>query len=162
MELKDMPNVVLVLVISGVLLGAGILAMSSFRGTGATLAAGNESGIDMPTTAGTVNLGQTDLTAFAALYNTTTQSASTLIGSGNYTVDLPTGVLTAATVNYENDSVSAVYTYRTKDVFYTTLSNSTKAGGNLAAQLPTVGTILGVAIILVVVLSAFNYGRGKL
>jgi len=82
--LNEVPNVVMLLVISGMVLGAGILALSQFSAT----------------------LG----------VNTTEKA---------------------------------------------TVGNATLGLGNLAGQLPTVGTIIGVAIILVVVLAAFSYGRGQ-
>jgi len=83
-SLNEVPNVVMLLVISGMVLGAGALALSQFSGT-----------------------------------------------------------LTAASTEK------------------LAVANATLGLGNLAAQLPTVGTIIGVAIILVVVLAAFSYGRGK-
>jgi len=40
------------------------------------------------------------------------------------------------------------------------VDNATAGIGNLSTQLPTVGTIIGVAIIIVVVLAAFAWGMG--
>jgi len=41
------------------------------------------------------------------------------------------------------------------------IGNATNGLSNLAAQLPTVGTIIGVAIIIFVVVSAFGGGLGR-
>ena len=41
------------------------------------------------------------------------------------------------------------------------VSNTTLGIGNTAAQLPTVGTLIGVALIITVVIGAFAFGRQR-
>lgn len=98
---------------------------------------------------------------FSAIWNTS--------ASGNYNVTVLTpnasvssGVVTnTSTLNYNNASLTYTYTYTYTSTAETNaeniISNYTSSAVNAAAQFPTVGTILGVSLLILVLLALLVY-----
>ena len=96
-----------------------------------------------------------------ALYNA---SSGEFIGAGNYTI---TGVVINHTIGIyldQNVNVSATVTYDSQGLIDTDsiIQNYTESGTNITAQLPTVGTIIGVALLLTVLLGILIFAIRKM
>lgn len=149
-SLQSAPRFVLILILLGMLLGAGIIALSAFRTT--------------------ARITATNANNFTALNQTSVRFAVTgeLTCSGvsivNSTLDDDTAAFTITnceallTDNSQNNTNHrASYTAIRISAASTTINNSMRGATNLSDQLPTVGTLLGVGLILIVVIGVFAF-----
>lgn len=155
-SLNDAAPLMLTLVTIGFLIGGGLLAMGSFQTTGGTQTAGLE------------NITLDNGTAVQLSYNnihsvTSAKIAAngTTIPSSAYTVGLLAGTITLTNAAYDGNSSEISYTYYARDAFYNGTQYGKNSITNFSDQLPTVGTILGVAMIIFVALMAFAYIGGR-
>ena len=149
-SLQSAPRFVLILILLGMLLGAGIIALSAFRTTAReTVAAANNF------TA--VNATNVDFSVAGTL----TCSGVTIINStledttSKFVITNCEALLTdnSQTATNHRASYTAIRTSAASDA----LNNSMRGAINISTQLPTVGTLVGVGLILVVVIGVFAF-----
>lgn len=151
MELKDLPMAITVLVLAGVFLGAGMIAFRGMQSSTA-VASGLYYQAYTVNNASTLVLDHYPVVGFNA-YNAT---SGELITGGNYTLYTETGRLLFGSNVYNGTDTQLNYTYETGTATKLILDNSTNALLNLSKQLPTVGTIIGIMVIIVAVLMMFS------
>ena len=147
------PRLILLFVLIGMVLGAGVIALASFRDTTRTSTSGLST---------TFTGSNTTATSFLA---TTATAPCTSVTIFNVTNDITTSFTVTeadctaiATVgNFNGITLTANYTAFTDSDTTTVIGNSIDGSVNLSEQLPTVGTILGVGLILVVVIGVFAF-----
>ncbi len=148
--LQSGPRFVLILILLGMLLGAGIIALSAFRTTARetvttanNFTALNQTNVDFSR--------ETELTCSGVSIVNSTLADNT----ASFTITNCNALLTDNSQNNTNHRAS--YTAIRISAASTTLNNSMTGAVNLSAQLPTVGTLVGVGLILVVVIGVFAF-----
>lgn len=153
---ENAPRLILLFIVIGMTLGAGTIALAAFRGTADvsttqsrsdTFTALNSTGVDFSPDP------NIDTCTNVNLFNGTNVVEVT----SEFTISNCRATLFNNTIN--NTVTTANYT-RTFDVATDSsnaINNSIIGAVNLSAQLPTVGTILGVGLILVVVIGVFAF-----
>lgn len=117
----------------------------------------NESGGFINTTgytlAGASDTGAAGFSITAA--HNTTANVGTLIGAGNYTVSAAGVVTNASATAWPDVNFTYDYTRSSQATLDAEgiITNYTSSAVNTAAQFPTVGTILGVALLILILLA---------
>lgn len=148
--LQSGPRFVLILILVGMLLGAGIIALSAFRTTAReTITNANNF----------TALNHTDVRF--AVTGELTCSAVTIVNSSivdttsKFTITNCNAFLTDNSQNNTNHRAS--YTAIRTSAASSAIDNSMTGAVNISSQLPTVGTLVGVGLILVVVIGVFAF-----
>ena len=147
------PRLILLFVLIGMVLGAGVISLNSFNTS------------SRPTSGRYVEFTAANSTAVS--FNDTTVSiyscGTPVITNGTNHVDITyeftisNCYATLKNNSYNNLKVNATYTASLEGDQNKVLTNTVSGGLNMSQQLPTVGTILGVGLILVVVIGVFAY-----
>jgi hypothetical protein len=101
--------------------------------------------------------------AITSVYNGT---GGVSISSGNYTLTASTGALTNTTSEFTTENWLVSYTYvadeQGKVDSDNIISNYTRSATNTSSQFPTVGTIVGIAILLLILISLLIFAIRKM
>jgi hypothetical protein len=101
--------------------------------------------------------------AITSVYNGT---GGVSISSGNYTLTASTGALTNTTSEFTTENWLVSYTYvadeQSKIDSDNIISNYTRSATNTSSQFPTVGTIVGIAILLLILISLLIFAIRKM
>lgn len=172
--INEAPQMIMIFVLIGFVGATGLLALSQFANSVQTTtstavlddALTMANGTGVITTAGGVTYFGGGL-AVTSIKNATA-TAETLATS-NYTTNATTGYIHLKggdfqTWRWNGASVVVNYTYNanTNPSSWTAIKNVSAAGNNVLSNMTTIGTLLGIALIVGVVLAAFGiYGRGR-
>lgn len=156
MELKNILKFTLVIVVVGMLVGVGVLSLDKFgEAVGESTIITNESFI-VPIVNGSVSLANENLILFSSVINST----GFTWGSGNYTVDLESGILTnignsGACSNGSTCYANYVYSdYDNKP--YEAIGSSRDAVGEISITWMSLIVTIGIlAIIIGLVIAGF-------
>jgi len=150
LNLSSAPRFVLILLLIGMLLGAGIIALSSFRTTARETVSSANNFTALNSTA--VTFGKTDELTCS---NVVIINSTLVDTTSKFVITNCQAMLTDNSQN--NTNHRATYTAIRTTAASQTLNNSIRGASNLSAQLPTVGTLLGVGLILTVVIGVFMF-----
>ncbi len=155
MKLADLYPAILTIVVIGMVLGAGIYSLSTFRTNILTDYTGTDNGNNVST--GTLTLSDSSNTNYLlSSLDSVTYDNGTPITNYTYT---NAGVITwgadvVATGNLAN--VTSTYTYDAEDKPEAALSGVITGTGDFADWIPIITVIIAAAIVLGVVLSSFG------
>jgi len=161
-NMNEMITMIVLLVLIAFVGAAGSIALSSFQDNAA---------LDLATTAVTgeavtyVNNSYVGLAqgATAKLSCTTVvDSNGTLVSPGNYTCSRGLGIDILNVGGWTSGATTAItvnYTYAEGDVTFNATGNGLLAEVNLSNQLATIGTIIGIAVLIGIIISAFAFAR---
>jgi len=170
-NLEDVPNKIWLVVLIGFLLGTGLTALNAFKDTEITTASKvNETQAN----ACSSNILKIDANYDPTLYdkwsitNLVLSNATDIqeIPSSNYSA--PTGLGNVSVVFDANSewatctasSINATYDHTAHTLSSSGITNASSSLSNISEQLPTVGTIIGVLIIIAAVVGMVVYFRG--
>lgn len=156
METKELLPFVLTIVSVGILLGVGLVVLSSFNNTVYREEIGVNTTVTWVNNGSTINIGHGNLTADPVIYNST----SSIVSSVNYTTNLATGVITV------NDNTTSCKTGMSCRVIHnyknygteanTALTNATSAVSDISSTwLALIVTVAVLSLILLMVIRSF-------
>ena len=148
-DMNSLWTLVMVLFLSGLLLGVGILTLEKFGDTVEESATITDEQVTIASNTG--QLAHWDITGISEFYNTTNESQSHTLTSANFTYN---GAVTVASVN---DGVwNTTYTYDKDTNATQTMDNSISALIPVASDwMPLIVTVAVLSIVLGLVLSSF-------
>ena len=164
LTLNEMPGVVMVLLVTGVLAGTGVYTLVQFQQSQAESAAA-VSNI-------TLGLGQNyllmdNVQGITRIINASRQISGdeqvmkTANSIPGYTLNGRLGQLNVTNTSWSGMSVSVEMTVMSRNAPYNTLSNATSGLFNVSTNLPLIGLVCGVAVVIGVVILAFRqFGIG--
>lgn len=148
---QSAPGVILTLVLIGMVLGAGVIALAAFRDS-TVITTGQVNNFTALNSTAVRFAASTALTCSGTTFVNSTGQDDT----SSFTVSDCTASLTDNTQN--NTNHQATYTATVEDTDAATAINNTISGAvNVSQQLPTVGTLVGVGLILLVVVGTFLF-----
>ncbi len=169
-SINELPAIIIVIVVAGILAGVGVLVLDEIRTdmSGAT----NSFNIQNETitiTAAGVDLTVRSLTDLSSLVftNITDGDLPEILNSSSIIVNttgIENGVEAAVYTAYLEDIIQAGYEGKEINLSYSgtdystegnAFLNSTQGIANITAQIPTVGVIIGVSLIVMVILLLF-------
>lgn len=160
-NLQTAPSIIVILVLSVLLLGAGAVAITSMRTTGqatGTRTVTDSNDVAVTNVSATYyadtdeNGVQYTLCSAIAVYNGTNARVAT--GNATFSNNNCSAIMDA---NYPSQTMEFNYT-GTRTTYLTAYNASTQGligVDNMSTQLPTVGTMLGVGLLLAVVIGVF-------
>ena len=161
MKLEQIPAAIIVLVIAGTMFGAGLLAFRAFQSTGVKASDAtteyitvDNSSYQAVSTYPMLSLTIRNDTYMPYKHETVSPANYTILGSGMFGRVQWNDCDTCNLWNGQN--LSYTYTFEKRTVVWLTMDNSTAALTNISRQLPTVGTIIGVMVVIAVVLYIFT------
>jgi hypothetical protein len=162
MEVKDLSGFVLLIVITGMLLGVGVLFFGNFGSAARVERSVGSEAITITNYNSSVALAHGNLTAFTALEN----YSGDAFPSENYTVDLTAGTITLDNVTNSplNQSIGeGNESYATYDYYdYDTATADAMDAMNVAVSpiattwIPLIVTVAVLSIVLLLVLRSFQ------
>ena len=172
-SIEETPNMILTLVLIALVAGVGAFLLGSLREGIEPLDATSVSNETLTSvnTATNVTLARSSIGNLSSIsvYNNTV--GNELIGANNYIIQETLGlagedltsfnfILTAD--GWNNTDVNISYTITDWNTKGTILNNGTIAVGNLSEQMPTVGTIFGIGLIISIIAIVFlTIGRRR-
>lgn len=160
MDVKELPQIVLMLVLIGMIVGIGVLIHDKFgTATAVTATVTNES-ITIPAVGVNVSLAQENLTGFSRILNATggTQLAA------NYTVHLTDGIITHdgnTSACTQGDTCYAYYSWTNYDSETRTALRAAQSAisGVATSWLALIVTMVVLGILLTMVINSFRMKR---
>lgn len=156
MELNNIPTIIILFILTGLIVGVGVLTLDKFAdATYDSLVITNES-FTVPAKDATVSLANGNITTFTQILNGSGSTWST----ANYSIDLTTGVLNNTnngTSCRQGDTCYAYYTYTEYDTSTgTTLRNARDDVGDVSnVWMSLIVTIVMLTVIMFLVLRGF-------
>jgi hypothetical protein len=175
--MKDVPKTVLLLVMVGMIAGVGLTIMDTFSDSLQTTTAAmvnnevatmaNNSAVYLTYSAGQRYGGGL---AVVQIRNNSAAPNNAILDSSNYTVvQSPDGSVRLAAgggpvTDWNGASVKVNYTYNQNDntAGYQALENFSVSTTNFTSMFPTIGTILGVSVLIIAMLGAFYFSMGRI
>jgi len=164
MEVKQLPAIVLMFVMIGMLVGVGLITFNKFGTATAEATTISSESLTWPSLNGNMTLAHGNLTSFTSIVNTT----GSVYPAANYTVSLTEGrvqigindseLLPCGTVA---DTCVANYVYTEYDTETNTVMNNmvTAVSTIPSTWLPLIITIIALAIVMGLVLASFAFNR---
>jgi len=164
MEVKNLPEIILMFVMVGMIIGVGIMTFGKFGDAAVESVTILDESLTWPSLNGNMTLAHGNLTSFSQIVNTT----GSVYPAANYSIDLTSGriqigindsaLLPCGTVA---DTCTADYVYDEYDTATKTAmsATSTAVGTISSTWLGLIVTILALAIVLGLVIKGFANRR---
>ena len=156
MELKDTPNILLSIIVTILILASTMIALSSFKGSSGVYTTLND--LNQSFTVGNntfvrfADAGEEAVTVTAVRY-----SNGTTLEAAKYTTRVETGEINVTTVD---GTYYADYSYKAGTAYNISKSGQTTLT-NMSSNLPTVGTVIGITLLIGLLVGMFmRYRNG--
>lgn len=147
--LEGAPKLILLFVLIGMLLGSGIIALSSFRTSSRTSGVAQVNNFTaLNQTVVSFAVGQEVSCSGVSIVNSTGTTNTASFSVTNCSATLSDN-------SQNNTNHQATYTAVNNNEATDVLGDAVSGGVNLSTQLPTIGTLIGVSLILIVVIGVF-------
>ena len=164
MQINELPQLVLMIVLVGMLVGVGVLITDKFATAAAdTVVVTNETIAAVPNNNTNITLAHGNLTSFGSFHNVTNE----VVTSTNYKVHLAAGKVEVLVNDsggwITTDEVYAYYSYTNYETEAATALDAARdaIGGIATSWLALIVTIAVLAILLVLVIRSFSMGSGR-